>query len=197
MIRFFDIVISTVAAVVVLPLLLLLSIFMIVLQGFPVVFSQHRSGKDFKLFRIYKLRTMKKSSEDELGLTKGLHDERITKIGFLLRKYKIDELPQLFNIILGQMSVVGSRPQVPFYAEKFRHYYQKILSRKPGLLSPSAIKFSNEEELLDEVSDPVKYYEETLVPVKCEMDIALVADFNLKKYFSVLIAYFKKVIFRA
>lgn len=196
LIRFFDIVISTVAAIVILPLLLILSIIMIVAQGFPVLFSQQRVGKDFRPFRIYKLRTMKKSSEDELGLTKGLHDERITRIGFVLRKYKIDELPQFFNIITGQMSIVGSRPQVPFYAEKFKHYYQNILIRKPGLLSPSAIKFSNEEELLDEVSDPVRYYEETLVPVKCEMDIDLVTDFNLRKYFSVLMAYFKKIIFR-
>ncbi|AWI24439.1 sugar transferase [Flavobacterium pallidum] len=197
LIRFFDIVISTVAAIILLPFLLILAIIMIAGQGFPVVFSQVRSGKDFRPFRIYKLRTMKKSSEDELGLTKGLHDERITAIGFILRKYKIDELPQLFNIILGQMSVVGSRPQVPFYAEKFRNYYQKILILKPGLLSPSAIKFSNEEELLDKVDDPVKYYEETLVPVKCEMDIDLVTGFDLKKYFTVLFSYFKKIIFRA
>ncbi len=197
MIRFFDIAISTVAAIIILPLLLILSIVMISAQGFPVLFSQQRVGKDFRPFRIYKLRTMKKSTEDELGLTRGLHDERITRIGVVLRKYKIDELPQFFNIITGQMSIVGSRPQVPFYAEKFKHYYQKILIRKPGLLSPSAIKFSNEEELLDAVSDPIGYYEETLVPVKCEMDIELVTDFNLKKYFSVLMAYFKKIIFRA
>ncbi|AWA28625.1 hypothetical protein HYN48_00195 [Flavobacterium magnum] len=196
LIRIFDILISTVAAIIVLPLLFVLAIVMVIRQGFPVFFSQKRVGRDFRPFEIYKLRTMKKSSEDELGLTKGLHDERITPIGLVLRKYKIDELPQLFNILAGDMSVVGPRPQVPFYAEKFRHYYERVLMRKPGLLSPSAIKFSNEEELLDKVSDPVAYYEQTLVPVKCEMDIELVNGFNLKKYFSVLTAYFKKVIFK-
>lgn len=168
-------------------------IFMLIFQGPPVVFSQIRSGKNFKSFRIFKLRTMKLATEDELGLTKGLHDERITKLGFFLRKYKIDEIPQLINVLKNEMSIVGPRPQVPFYTQKFNNYYAQILLQKPGLLSQSAIEFSNEDEILDQVDNPVAHYEEVLIPIKCKMDIALVNNFNVKTYFLTIFDYCKKI----
>jgi lipopolysaccharide/colanic/teichoic acid biosynthesis glycosyltransferase len=169
---------------------------MLIFQGPPVVFSQIRSGKNFKSFKIFKLRTMKLATEDELGLTKGLRDERITKLGFFLRKYKIDEIPQLINVLKNDMSIVGSRPQVPFYTQKFNNYYAQILLQKPGLLSQSAIEFSNEDEILDQVDNPVAHYEEVLIPIKCKMDIALVNNFNVKTYFFTIFDYCKKNIFK-
>ncbi len=193
LIRFFDILIAVITLLLTFPFLVIISAVMICSQGFPILFLQTRTGKNFKPFQIYKLRTMKLLSDDELGLTRGLHDERITKFGFFLRKYKIDELPQLLNILKGEMSVVGSRPQVPFYTEKFRTWYEKILEKKPGMFSQSAIEYSNEDEILDKVDDPVSYYENVLVPIKCEMDMKMVSNFNLKSYFAIILEYFKKL----
>lgn len=192
MIRFFDILIATIAMLVVFPLLFVSMLLMMLFQGFPIVFFQTRKGKNFQPFIMYKLRTMKLDTEDELALTKGMNDERITKLGGFLRKYKIDELPQFINILKGEMSIVGSRPQIPFYTEKFKNRYRKILMEKPGLLSIAAIKYSNEEELLAQVENPIKHYEQVLLPKKCEMDIKLVENFNLKSYFSVILYYLKK-----
>ena len=187
-----DVVIASIMLLIIIPVLIIVMLIMILSQGFPLFFSQSRVGKDFIYFRIHKLRTMKMHTEDESGLTKGLHDERITKTGYFLRKYKIDELPQLINILKGEMSIVGSRPQVPFYTTKFKVFYSDILKRKPGLLSPAAILYSNEEELLDSVQDPFAYYEQILIPVKCKMDIQLVSEFSVKVYFKVIFDYFKK-----
>jgi len=134
---------------------------------------------------------MKLNTEDELGLTTGFSDTRITKTGYFLRKYKMDELPQLFNVLKGNMSLVGSRPQVPYYTKKFKNYYSQILIEKPGLCSPAAAMYANEEALLDTVKNPIHYYEEILIPLKCEMDIQLVKNFTLKIYMRVLIDFLK------
>jgi len=188
-IRILDLVFATAALLILLPFFILMIPVLLIAQGSPVFFSQFRSGRRFQPFAIYKLRTMVPGSDDENGLTLGLHDGRITRIGYLLRKYKLDELPQFVNIWKGDMSLVGSRPQVPYYAERFREFYDQILVEKPGLLSPAAIQFANEEELLDAQPDPTGYYENTLVPVKCMMDIELVARFGVATYFSVIFDY--------
>lgn len=125
--------------------------------------------------------------EDKRGLTKGFHDNRITTIGGFLRKYKLDELPQFYNILMGDMSVVGSRPQVPYYTTKFKNYYNVILKEKPGLVSPAVFAYGNELELLDKATDPIAYFEEVLIPVKCNMDMELVKNFTLKTYLITLI----------
>lgn len=192
MIRFFDILLAVIASLVTFPFLVIMSIVMLCSQGFPILYLQTRTGKNFKPFVIFKLRTMKVHSDDELGLTRGSNDERITKVGFFLRKYKIDELPQLINILKGEMSIVGSRPQVPFYTEKFKVFYEKILKKKPGIFSHSAILFSNEDEILNTVEDPVSYYERVLIPIKCEMDVEMVSSLDLKSYFSIIFHYFKR-----
>lgn len=193
MIRFFDIVISLFSLIILAPFLVFVCLWMIVSQGFPILFSQGRSGKDFKVFRIYKLRTMKKDSEDKLGVTQGASDKRITKLGLFLRKYKIDEIPQLINVLLGEMSIVGPRPQVPFYTEKFQTFYEVMLRVRPGLLSPSAIKYFNEDEILSQTKDPIAYYENTLVPIKCKMDMEFVENLNTTSYLKTILTYFKNI----
>ncbi|WP_298150182.1 sugar transferase [Flavobacterium sp.] len=193
MIRIFDVLISFTAIIILLPVFLIIAIVILVKDGRPVFYAQSRSGRYFENFSIYKFRTMVQNTDDRTGLTQGTDDPRITTVGSVLRKTKLDELPQLLNVLIGSMSVVGSRPQVPFYTNKFRDYYEKILEKKPGILSPAAIKFSDEDEILAQVDDPVKYYEEVLVPIKCEMDIALVEKFGIGSYFSVILAYIKKV----
>jgi len=195
LIRFFDIVISLFALVVLSPVLIVLWMLILCIDGSPAVFAQNRSGKNFKIFRIYKFRTMLRDSEDEKGVTTGSNDSRITVLGKKLRRYKLDELPQFFNVLSGTMSVVGSRPQVPYYAEKFESLYKQILVLKPGILSPSAIDYSNEEDILSETSDPVSYYETILIPVKCAMDIEMVRKFGLKLYCNTIISFLAQTVF--
>ena len=144
-------------------------------------------GKNGKPFTIYKFRTMCVGKEDKRGLTKGFHDKRITTIGIFLRKYKLDELPQFYNILKGDMSVVGSRPQVPYYTTKFKNFYNIILKEKPGLVSPAVFAYGNELELLDKAADPIAYFEEVLIPAKCNMDMELVKNFTLKTYLKTLL----------
>jgi len=193
LIRFFDVIVGTIMLLLIFPFLVILSVVMLLNQGFPILFSQTRMGRNFKPFQIYKLRTMNVHSEDHLGLTRGSHDQRITKIGFFLRKYKIDELPQVVNILKGEMSLVGSRPQVPFYTQKFKIYYDIILEKKPGIFSQSAIMYSNEDEILDREKDPISYYENVLIPIKCKMDIKMVSDFSVKSYFAIILQYLNKL----
>ncbi|NOR28403.1 MAG: sugar transferase [Lutibacter sp.] len=196
MIRFFDLLIAVTTLLLISPIVVVIILIMVVLQEFPVLFLQTRIGKNFKPFTIYKFRTMHSFTEDKQGLTKGFSDKRITNIGLFLRKYKLDELPQLYNVLKGDMSLVGSRPQVPYYTKKFEKLYTQILVKKPGVFSPAASKYSNEEELLDKVDNPTHYYETVLVPIKCEMDIQLVKNFTLKKYIEVLLGYVKKSVLK-
>ena len=187
LIRLLDIAISLFSILICIPILLLITIILFTFQGKPIFFKQNRTGKYLKPFNIYKFRTMRVGQEDKRGLTKGFNDKRITPIGVFLRKYKLDELPQFYNILKGDMSVVGSRPQVPYYTQKFMGYYKVILKEKPGLLSPAVFVYGNELQLLDKATDPIAYFEEILIPAKCKLDIALVKNFGIKKYLQTLL----------
>lgn len=167
---------------------------MLLFQSFPIFFSQSRVGKNGKEFKIYKFRTMVVNSEDEYALTKGENDERITNIGHFLRKYKLDEIPQLYNILKGDMSIVGPRPQVISYIQKYPNMYQEILKTKPGMLSYSALIYFNEDELLATKDDIVSYYEEVILPHKYELDKQLYQEKNIKIYFSVLFLYISRLL---
>jgi len=194
LIRFLDIVISLLALVLLSPVFLILMLIILIVDGSPVFFVQNRTGKNFSEFRMYKFRTMIRDSEDEKGITTGSSDVRITRLGQKLRKYKFDEWPQFFNVLSGSMSVIGSRPQIPYYTRKFEDLYSQILVKKPGILSPSAIQYSNEEEILAAIDDPVSYYENHLIPVKCRMDIEMVRKFGVKLYFNALFSFVKKIL---
>lgn len=195
MVRFLDILLSSAALLVLVPILPPFYVFLWYRQGRPVFFAQERVGRNFIIFRMYKFRTMYSGAEDESGLTKGSGDSRITPLGRILRRYKIDELPQFYNVLRGDMSIIGSRPQVSYYVSKFDNWYRAILVEKPGLISPSAICFSHEEELLDTVDDPVRFYEEELVPMKCKMDLELTRGFSTMRYLAVVFSFiFRKPI---
>lgn len=194
LIRFLDIVISLLALVLLSPVFLILMLVILIVDGSPVFFAQNRTGRNFTEFRIYKFRTMIRNSEDKRGITTGSSDFRITALGQKLRKYKFDELPQFYNVLYGCMSIVGSRPQIPYYTRKFEDFYGQILVKKPGILSPSAIQYSNEEEILAAIDDPVSYYENNLIPVKCRMDIEMVRKFGVKLYFNTILSFVKKIL---
>jgi lipopolysaccharide/colanic/teichoic acid biosynthesis glycosyltransferase len=129
-------------------------------------------GKDEKLFRILKFRTMIKDAEKKgLQLTVGARDPRVLKVGLFLRKFKLDELPQLFNVVAGDMSLVGPRPEVPKYTALYNAEQKKVLSVRPGITDLASIAYRNENELLNGVSDPEKFYIEKIMPEKLKLNL--------------------------
>lgn len=166
--RIFDLFISTISLVIFIPLFLLLYLLIFILSGYPVIFKQIRFGQYGKSFTIYKFRTMVVSSDKNLISTS--NDKRITKIGKVLRKFKLDEIPEIINIIKGDMSLVGPRPDMPEYLEKINEYDKVILNLKPGLTGPASLKYINEEEILSNVLDPRWYNDNVIFPDKLRIN---------------------------
>lgn len=166
--RLFDILASAAGVVVLWPLFLL-SAFLIWKddsQG-PLLFKQVRVGRDGYPFEIYKFRTMSVARSLAHVQVTQASDSRITRPGRLLRKWKLDELPQLFNVLKGEMSIVGPRPEVPYFMEKYPKAQRSvILSMKPGITDLAAIEFRNEEEILQRYDDVEKAYIEIIMPIK-------------------------------
>ena len=135
----------------------------------PVFFRQKRVGQHGYLFTLVKFRTMKPHNEGTHVSVTG--DSRITSLGAFLRKYKIDELPELWNVLIGDMSFVGPRPDVPGYADKLQGENRRILELKPGITGPATLKYRNEEELLATQSDPQTYNDEVIWPDKVRINL--------------------------
>ncbi len=142
------------------------------------LFSQVRVGENGKLFKIYKIRTMKVKIPKEDFITLK-NDDRITPFGKLLRKFKLDELPQLFNVLIGQMSLVGPRPDVPGYADKLKGNDRIILTVKPGITGTATIKFKNEEDLLSKQENSKKYNDEVIWPEKVKLNRQYIEEWSL------------------
>ncbi len=135
----------------------------------PVFFTQNRVGKDGKLFTMVKFRTMTINHGGSTISVKG--ESRITLLGAILRKYKLDELPELWNILKGDMSFVGPRPDVPGYADQLKGEDRRILDIKPGLTGPASMKYANEEEILAMQENPVSYNNEVIYPDKVRLNL--------------------------
>jgi lipopolysaccharide/colanic/teichoic acid biosynthesis glycosyltransferase len=165
--RLFDIVVALGAVVCLLPLFLIVGILIKLDSAGPVFFKQQRIGKSFRPFWIYKFRTMRHASEG-LRLTIG-QDRRITRVGWLLRKTKIDELPQLINVVKGDMSLVGPRPEVPEYVELFRSDYEKILQVRPGITDIASLKYQDEAKVLSKFKNPEEAYVKRILPDKIRL----------------------------
>ena len=152
------------------PILLVVAVLIhIKMPGGPVLFTQKRVGRHGKLFTMYKFRSMTVSHSGSSVSVKG--EGRITPLGAKLRKYKLDELPELWNVLIGDMSLVGPRPDVPGYADKLEGENRRILLLKPGITGPASLKYRNEEEILAEQENPQKYNDEVLFPDKVRMNI--------------------------
>ena len=152
------------------PILLVVAVLIhIKMPGGPVLFTQRRVGRQGKLFTMYKFRSMTVSHSGSSVSVKG--EGRITPLGAKLRKYKLDELPELWNVLIGDMSLVGPRPDVPGYADKLEGENRRILLLKPGITGPASLKYRNEEEILAEQENPQKYNDEVLFPDKVRMNI--------------------------
>tara|TARA_B100000513_G_scaffold67838_1_gene26952 strand:- start:384 stop:968 length:585 start_codon:yes stop_codon:yes gene_type:complete len=167
--RTFDIVLSIFAIFLLFPSFLVVSFLIVIDSGFPIFFLQKRIGRDAKEFNIIKFRTMKTNNEN-ITITVS-DDSRITRIGKYLRKTKIDELPEILNVLFGQMSFVGPRPDVKGYADKLKGANRKILALRPGITGPASLKYYNEEYILSQKSNPKKYNDEVIFPDKVKINM--------------------------
>lgn len=191
--RIFDTVFSFIGLIILLPLFLLFAIIIAVDSGFPVFYLQKRIGKDGKDFSLIKFRTMKKGADKKGLLTVGEKDSRVTSFGFFLRKYKLDELPQLVNVLLGDMSLVGPRPEVRKYVELYNEEQRKVLLVKPGITDYASIQYSNENSMLESSENPEEFYIHTVMPEKLKLNLRYIAQQNTLTDFKIILKTLEKI----
>jgi lipopolysaccharide/colanic/teichoic acid biosynthesis glycosyltransferase len=195
MTRFFDIVFSFMGIVLLSPLMLAIAAWIKFTSKGPVFFTQKRVGKNAVEFSMFKFRTMRMGAERDGFLTVGEDDNRITKLGHLLRRYKLDELPQLFNVIGGTMSIVGPRPEVKKYVDLYNSDQRIVLSVLPGITDLASIEFRNENKLLALQPDPEEYYIRHIMPEKIEYNKKFIAAPTAVNYFRIIFLTIKRVLF--
>ena len=168
--RLFDIIFSLVGIVFLFPIFIFFSLLIKIDSLGPIFFLQKRVGLNGDIFKIIKFRTMRVNHNNSLTITLE-NDVRITRIGKILRKYKIDEIPELINVLIGDMSFVGPRPDVPGYADLLKGNNRNILKLRPGITSRASIKYANEEQLLLNQEDPIAYNNDVIFPDKVKMNL--------------------------
>ncbi len=192
--RVFDLVSSLVMLVVLLPLFLVITIWILLDSRGGIFYKQIRVGKDGKEFTLLKFRSMTVGADKQGLITIG-NDNRVTRSGRFIRKTKIDEFPQLINIIKGDMSVVGPRPEVPKYVSLYTEEQKKVLSIRPGLTDLASLKYFDEQKLLGESDDPEKTYRNEIMPKKLDLNLQYLAQRSLfldfKLIFSTIFRIFK------
>ena len=167
--RLFDIIASALGLIVLSPLFLVLAVWIKVDSKGPVFYRQTRVGWHNKDFRIFKFRSMRVGSDKGSLVTIGGRDPRITKSGYYIRKYKLDEFPQLINVLIGDMSLVGPRPEVRHYVDYWTPEQMRVLEVRPGITDPASIKFRNENELMAQAGDPEQYYINVIMQEKLRL----------------------------
>jgi len=165
--RAFDLAAGGLALAALAPLLGVIALAVFLDSGLPVFYSQERVGRGFRPFRIWKFRSMRNNSSGSRITVRG--DDRVTRVGKLLRAAKLDELPQLLNVVAGHMSLVGPRPELPEYVEMYRERYRGILVVRPGITDLASLRFCDEETVLAAASDPIEYYMRKVLPDKLEL----------------------------
>ena len=169
--RLFDITASFFGIIILSPLLIFIGLWVGLSSKGGVFYKQIRVGKNNKDFKLYKFRSMRVNSDKQGLLTVGSKDSRITKAGYFIRKYKIDELPQLFNVLKGDMSFVGPRPEVRRYVDLYSKEQMQVLKVAPGITDPASIKYRNENDLLSSANNPEEYYIQHIMPDKLQINI--------------------------
>lgn len=169
--RLLDILSSALVLLILLPFWLIIAMAIVLESRGGVFYRQIRVGKDNKDFYLYKFRTMRTGSDQKGLLTVGERDSRITRVGYFLRKYKIDEFPQLLNVLKGDMSIVGPRPEVRKYVDMYTPEQMRVLSVRPGLTDLASIQYVHENELLAASEDPEKTYIEEVMPAKLALNL--------------------------
>jgi len=192
--RLFDILASAIGLIILSPLFLILAIWIKLDSDGPVFYRQVRVGRGNKDFRIFKFRSMRVGSDKGSLVTIGGHDSRITKSGYIIRKFKLDELPQLINVFIGDMSLVGPRPEVRHYVDYWTEEQMHVLDVRPGITDPASIKFRNENELMEKAEDPEKYYIEVIMQEKIKLYLEYVNNHSFAGDIKLIFKTFRVII---
>ncbi len=193
MIRFLDLLLSLIGLILLLPFFLIIGIAIVIDSRGGIFYTQERVGKNDRDFRLIKFRSMYSGSDKQGGLTVGKHDPRITNMGHFLRKYKLDELPQLINVLKGEMSMVGPRPELRKYVELYSEDQKKVLEVRPGITDVASLEYINENELLGTSPDPERTYIELIMPAKLQLNHQFLEKPGLRNYFRIIGLTLKKI----
>lgn len=194
MIRFCDIVFSLLGLILLCPLFILAAIWIVIDDPGLIFYRQQRVGKGGKDFGLLKFRSMRVGSDKKGLITIGERDSRITKAGYYLRKFKIDELPQLWNVLMGDMSMVGPRPEVRKYVDLYTAEQRKVLSVRPGITDYASIEYIDENRLLAQSEEPDKTYMEKIVPAKIALNMRYINHQTLSEYLKIIVLTLAKII---
>lgn len=196
MIRLFDFVFSFLGLILLFPLFFIIFIWIKLDSKGTIFYKQVRVGKNNQDFSLYKFRSMKINADKNGFLTIGEKDNRITKSGYYLRKYKIDELPQLINVFIGNMSLVGPRPEVRKYVDLYSDEQRKVLLVKPGITDYASIEYVNENELLAESEEPETTYIKEIMPEKIKLNMKYINNQSVNEYFKIILLTISHVFFK-
>ena len=194
MIRVCDILISFFGLLFLSPLFLIVALWIVIDNPGPVFYRQQRVGKDNKDFGLLKFRSMRVGADKMSLITIGDRDPRVTRAGYYIRKYKLDELPQLWNVLVGDMSLVGPRPEVRRYVDIYTPEQQKVLSVRPGITDYASIEYIDENRLLAQSSDPDKTYIKEVIPAKIALNMRYINHQTIGEYFKIIFLTFVKII---
>ena len=194
MIRFCDVFFSLLGLIVLSPIFVIIALCIVLDSRGGVFYRQVRVGRDGKDFRLFKFRSMA-SGEDKKGLiTVGAKDSRVTRVGYFLRKYKLDELPQLLNVVRGEMSLVGPRPEVRKYVDMYTVEQRKVLAVAPGITDYASIEYADENTILGQARDPDRAYVEQIMPDKIRYNMKYIDNRCLKEYFKIIFLTLMKIV---
>ena len=191
--RIFDIISSLFGLILLSPFIIIIAILIKLDSKGPIFFKQVRVTKNGREFKIFKYRTMKIGSDKYSQITVG-KDSRITKVGDFLRKYKLDEIPQLINVLIGDMSLVGPRPEVPKYVTLYTEEQREILKVRAGITDYASIEFSNENDILANEADPEKAYIEKIMPRKIELNKKYLSEISVMTDIKIILLTIKKIL---
>lgn len=195
--RIFDIIVSLIGIIILSPLLIIISLKIKLHDGGPVYYKAKRVGKNSKLFLMYKFRSMVLDADKIGASSTTLNDPRITPVGQFIRKYKIDEIPQLYNVLYGHMSIVGPRPQIEWAVKLYTETEKKVLSVRPGITDYASLKFSNEAEILEGSLDPDKTYMELIHPQKMLLSLEYIKNQSFITDLTIIIKTITKILYKS
>lgn len=194
--RFFDLLLSVLGLIILVPFFLVIGVLIKLNSAGPVFYLQERIGKNRKPFRLFKFRSMRTDADKGNAITVGARDIRITTVGYYLRKFKLDELPQLINVLKGEMSLVGPRPEVKKFVDLYSKDQLRVLSVRPGLTDLASIEYRNENELLEGKTDPIGFYIEEILPAKLRLNLQYIEHqslgLDIKIIFNTIVCIFTK-----
>ena len=194
MIRFCDIVLSCLGLLLLSPLFVVVAVWIVIDNPGPIFYRQMRVGKDGKDFGLLKFRSMRVGADKSSLITIGEHDSRITRAGYYIRKYKLDELPQLWNVLTGYMSLVGPRPEVRRYVDMYTDEQRQVLTVRPGITDYASIEYIDENRLLAQAEDPDRTYIEEILPAKIALNMRYIKHQTLGEYMKIIFLTLAKII---